>query len=408
MQYRTMPGSDEKLSVLGYGCMRLPTKGRLVSSIDVEESKKQILYAIEGGVNYLDTAYPYHKGESESFLGKHILKDGYREKVNVATKLPTFIINKKERIEEIFTKQLSKLGVEYIDYYLLHAINGSSWEKMKELGIIEWMDAIRKQGRARKLGFSYHGAYEDFPGVVGDYDWDFTQIQYNILDENLQAGRKGIEYAHEKGLGVIVMEPLRGGSLSAKLPKEIAQIYKSSGTQRSPAQWALSWVLDNPAVTLLLSGMNDMNHIKENIETVSHAFAGSMTQQEKQLIERVKEKYLEMMAVGCTSCGYCMPCPVGINIPGNFKDLNSYHMFRKPSAKFFHIIFNAIMTRDGKPHLAASCIECGECEKKCPQDIEIRKELKRVKKEMEGPVMRAIACAARPIANAGKKKRAKR
>ena len=405
MQYRTMPGSEEKLSVLGYGCMRLPTKGRLVSSIDVEAAKKQILYAIDNGVNYLDTAYPYHKGESESFLGRHILKDGYREKVNIATKLPVFMINRKERFDEILSKQLSKLGVEYIDYYLLHALNGSTWEKMKKLGITEWMDGIKKQGKVREMGFSYHGAYEDFPGVVDDYGWDFTQIQYNILDENLQAGIKGIEYAHAKGLGVIVMEPLRGGSLAGKLPKQIQHIYADSGINLSPAQWALRWVYNNPAVTLALSGMNDMGHIKENIETASQALAGAMAEEEKRTIGKVKEKYLEMMAVGCTGCGYCLPCPAGIDIPGAFKDLNNYHMFSRTSAKFFHIAFNGIMTKDGKPHLAGNCIECGQCETKCPQQIEIRAQLKRVKKELEGPMMRAMAAVARPVVSAGKKKR---
>ena len=405
MQYRTMPGSDEKLSVLGFGCMRLPTKGRFVSSIDVQEAKKQILYAIDNGVNYLDTAYPYHKGESESFLGKYILKNGYREKVNIATKLPVFMINKKEKFDEIFSKQLAKLNVEYIDYYLLHAINGSTWEKMKSLGIIDWMKGIKNQGRVRKLGFSYHGAYEDFPGVVNDFDWDFTQIQYNILDENMQAGRAGIEYAHDKGLGVIVMEPLRGGSLAGKLPRQIEQIYERSGISRSPAQWALRWIYDNPAVTLLLSGMNDLEHIKQNIETASQAYPRCMTPDEKKIVEEVKEKYLELMAVGCTGCGYCLPCPAGINIPGAFKDLNNYHMFNKSSSKFFHIAFNGIMTKDGKPHLAVNCIECGECEKKCPQNIEIRKELKNVKKEMEGLPLRAMAAIARPFVNAGKKKR---
>ena len=404
MQYRTMPGSEEKLSALGYGCMRLPTKGRLVSSIDVQEAKKQILYAVDNGVNYLDTAYPYHKGESESFLGQHILKNGYREKINVATKLPIFMINKKEKFDEIFSKQLVKLDVEYIDYYLLHAVNASTWEKMKSLGIMEWMDGIKKQGRVRKLGFSYHGAYEDFPGVVNDFDWDFTQIQYNILDENLQAGRKGIDYANGKGLGVIVMEPLRGGSLAGRLPKQIEEIYERSGIKRSPAQWALRWVYDNPAVTLVLSGMNDIDHINQNIETASLAFPGCMTPEEKGIIKEVKDKYLALMAIGCTGCGYCLPCPAGINIPDAFKNLNNLHMLGRSSAKFFHIAFNGIMTKDGKPHLAGNCIECGECEKKCPQDLEIIKQLKRVKKEMEGPLLRAMAAAARPFVNARKKK----
>lgn len=396
MQYRTMPNSDEKLSVLGYGCMRMPTKGKK-ASIDFNEAKKQILYAIDNGVNYLDTAYPYHRGASESFLGEHILKDGYREKVKVATKLPVFAINKTQKFDEIFFKQLEKLRIDYVDYYMLHAMVGSTWEKMKSLGIMEWMDEKRKQGRIKHMGFSYHGSYEDFLKVVDEYNWDFVQVQYNILDENLQAGIRGIEYAHSKGLGVIVMEPLKGGSLAGKVPKQVKEIYDSAEAERSAADWAMRWIYDNPAVTLILSGMNDMGHIKENIETASSSLPGTMSEEEREMMTKVKNKYLELMTVGCTGCGYCLPCPVGINIPEAFKNLNNYHIFKKQSAKLFHISFSGIKTNDGKPHYAGSCIECGECEKKCPQNIEIRRELKRVNKDLETPILRSLAAVLRPV-----------
>lgn len=409
MQYRKMPNSNEELSVLGYGCMRFPTKGgnRFVSSIDVGETRKQILYAIDNGVNYLDTAYPYHRGTSESFLGEHILQNGYREKVNIATKLPTFIINNKEKIDEIFGKQLEKLKVDYIDYYLLHALDGSSWYKMKSFGVIEWMDKLKKQGEVRKMGFSFHGMHEDFIEIVDSYDWDFAQVQFNILDENLQAGIKGIDYAHKQGLGVIVMEPLRGGALVGKMPKEIKELYDKAEVKQSPAEWAFRWVYDHPAITLVLSGMNDMQHIKENIRVASDSLPNTMSETQHAVIEQVKNKYQDLLTVGCTGCEYCLPCPAGINIPGVFKNLNNYHMFGKMSPKMFHLAYHGIMTKDGKPHFTSCCTDCGECEKKCPQHIEIRQEFKHVRKDLEGPIIRGMAAVARPIMNRRKKAKGK-
>jgi predicted aldo/keto reductase-like oxidoreductase len=396
MQYRNMPGSDEKLSVLGFGCMRLASKGKgLLSSIDTEKAAEQIKMAIDNGVNYLDTAYPYHAGNSESFLGEHILKDGYREKVNVATKLPCFIINKKQKIEEIFNKQLEKLNVDYIDYYLLHSLNGSTWDKMVSLDIIPFMDQMKSHKRIRKMGFSFHGTYDAFIRIVDSYDWDFCQVQYNIIDENFQAGIRGINYAASKGLGIIIMEPLKGGILAGNIPKDIKEIYSSSKSSWSPAEWALRWVLNNPNVTMVLSGMNDDNHINENIKITSDTLPNSMTDSERKVISDVRSKYLELMEVGCTGCGYCMPCPAGINIPGAFKDLNNYSMFSKSSAKLSHMAFTGIITDDGKPHWTKDCIDCGKCEKACPQGIEVRKEFKKVQKSLEGPVVRGVSTVAR-------------
>jgi uncharacterized protein len=397
MQYRTMPKSEDKLSVLGYGCMRLPTRvgGPASSLIEKDKAKSQILSAIDAGVNYLDTAYPYHLGASESFLGEHILQDGYREKVYVATKLPCFIINKKDAIEDIFKKQLNKLQLSYIDYYLLHSLDGRSWDKMKSLGIIEFMDRIRKEKKVRHMGFSFHGRKEDFMRIVDEYDWDFCQIQYNIVDEHFQAGIEGLDYAHKKGMGVIIMEPLRGGSLVGKIPAEVQSIYDSAEIKRSPADWALRWIWNHPAVTLILSGMNNDDHIRENLQVAEESLPGGMSEDDHRIINRVRDKYNELLQLGCTGCAYCMPCPAGIDIPAAFKNLNNFHMFSKFGARTFHMAYQGIQTPDGKAHWTSTCINCGKCEVKCPQNIPVRKAFKQVQKDLEGPGVRAIASVGR-------------
>ncbi len=405
MQYRTMPNSTEKLSVLGYGCMRLPTRvGGVTSSlIDKDKALKQIRYAIDQGVNYLDTAYFYHLGASERFLGQYVLKNGYREKVNIATKLPCMIINKKESMEDIFHKQLKKLQVDTIDYYLLHALDGNAWKKMVSFGVIDFMDKIKRQGKVRHMGFSFHGSHQDFITIVDGYQWEFAQVQYNILDQNFQAGIKGIEYAHNKGLGIIIMEPLRGGSLVGKIPKDVQTLYDKAPTQRSSVDWALRWIWNHPAVTLLLSGMNREEHIKENIKIASESYPNALTKDENHLINEVRNTYQRLMQVGCTGCAYCMPCPAGIDIPLAFKNLNNYHMFSKFGSKLEHMIFAGIQTQDGKPHWTSACINCGKCEKACPQNIKIREVFKQVQKDLEGPGVKTIARVANRIAHRGKK-----
>ncbi|MFO7612334.1 MAG: aldo/keto reductase [Clostridia bacterium] len=406
MQYRTMPGSSEKLSVLGFGCMRLASRGKMgiLNSIDTEKASEQIKYAIENGVNYLDTAYPYHRGNSESFLGDYVLREGYREKVNIATKLPCFTISKKEKIEEIFTRQMKKLRVDCIDYYLLHSLNGSAWDKMLALDIKGFMDRIRRDGRIRKIGFSFHGTLAAFKRIVDEYNWDFVQIQYNIIDEHFQAGIRGIEYASEHGLGVIIMEPLKGGILAGRIPSAIRTIYDSSNTGWTPAEWAFRWVYDNPAVTMVLSGMNEDRHIQENLRIAADALPGSLSRHEIDVISRVRQKYLELMQVSCTGCGYCLPCPAGINIPGVFRDLNNYHMFGKFEAKLYHMAYSGIMTDDYSPHWASSCIDCGKCEEACPQGIKVRNELLKVRRDLEGPVVKGLAAAGRFFINPSKRK----
>lgn len=395
MQYRQMPGSEEKLSVLGYGCMRLPTKGRNARAIDVEKASQQIRDAIDQGVNYLDTAWPYHMGVSESFIGEHILKNGYREKVYIATKLPCMLIRKKEKIREYFEKQLEKLQVEYIDYYLLHALDGPTWDRMKDLGIFDFMEEIKSNGKVKHMGFSFHGKKEDFMRICDEYDFDFAQVQFNILDKSFQAGIEGIEYAHEKGMGIIIMEPLRGGSLVGKIPKEVQKIYDESPIKRSAADWALRWIWNHPAVTVVLSGMNDDVHINENIMIASNALPDNLTEQELDIVERVRNTYHRLLQIGCTGCAYCMPCPAGIDIPGALKNLNNYHMFSKSEARMFHLMMAGVSTDDGKAHWTNKCIDCGKCEKACPQHLAIRQAFKQIQKDLERPTLKAVASVGR-------------
>jgi len=403
-----MPNSNEKLSVLGYGCMRLPAvKGRqasMFSSIDKERAARQIRFAIDQGVNYLDTAYVYHAGTSESFLGEYVLKDGYREKVNIATKLPCMTINRKESIEDIFNKQLKKLQVEYIDYYLLHGLSGSIWDKMLSLDIINFMDNIRKQGKVRHMGFSFHGSKEDFKKIINSYSWEFTMVQYNILDEQAQASIDGIKYAHSKGLGVIVMEPLRGGTLARKIPGEAQKIYDSAPVKRTPAEWALRWVWNHPEITMLLSGMNDEYHINENIKIASESYPDSLSEEDLSILKNIKSAYLSAMKVGCTGCGYCMPCPAGINIPSAFLNLNNYHMFSKNEARLFHMLNAGVQTKDGKPHWTKSCLHCRECEKICPQGIKICDSFSLVQKHLEGTGVKVLSKIFRSFVNRNSKK----
>lgn len=401
-----MPGSDDRLSILGYGCMRLPTRigGSASGLIQKDKALKQIRGAIDKGVNYLDTAWYYHLGASETFLGEYVLKDGYREKVNIATKLPCLMINKKEKIEEIFNRQLEKLQVDQIDYYLLHSLNKNAWAKMKSLGIIDFMNKIKKEGKIHKMGFSFHDDHEVFIKIVDDYEWDFAQVQHNILDENFQAGIKGIRYAASRNIGIIAMEPLRGGSLVGKIPKEIQELYDSATIKKSPAEWAFSWIYNNPDVTSVLSGMNDDRHIEENIRIASEIKPNSLTSEELKILETVKEKYLEIMTVACTGCGYCIPCQADIDIPGAFKNLNNYHMFDRFMPKVDQMMQAGISTKDGKPHWTSSCTDCGKCEEVCPQHIEVRKEFIKVQKDLESPFIKGIAAITRSIKNAGKKK----
>ncbi len=384
MQYRILPRTGEKLSALGYGCMRLPQKD---GGIDKEAATRQIRYAIDHGVNYLDTAYMY--GGSEAFLGECILKDGYREKVKVATKLPCGMISSREDMDRLFQEEMERLGLDCIDFYLLHSMNGELWDSMVSLGIIDFMSRLRETGRVCHIGFSFHGANKDFKRMIDAYDWDFVQVQFNFLDENFQAGIDGIRYAHSKSLGVMIMEPLRGGVLTHNIPQEVQDIYDHAFVKRTPAEWALRWVWNHPEITVVLSGMNEDDNVRENIRIAETALPESMSEEELTVIADVKSHY--HFRIGCTGCSYCMPCPVGINIPLAFSHWNINGIEGGDAGRMFHAVMAGVSTSDGETHWVTDCRECGLCEKKCPQQLPIRESLKQLHKDMETPEWIAYA-----------------
>jgi uncharacterized protein len=341
-----------------------------------------IRHAIDAGVNYVDTAYPYHGtgftqgGASEPFVAK-ALKDGYRERVNVATKLPSWLIKTRADMDRYLNEQLERLETDVIDFYLVHSLNKGVWPSLKEAGINEFLDQAIKDGKIRYAGFSFHDEVGLFKEIVDYYGWAFCQIQYNYLDEKYQAGNEGREYAAKKGLGIAIMEPLRGGNL-AKLPEEAKTVINQAKVRRTPAEWALRWVWNHPEVSVVLSGMNTMEQVTENIKVAQEAEANSLTAKEVAIVEAVKKIFKEKVRVNCTGCAYCMPCPVGINIPICFSTYNDHWVFDgSPEAKYMY----GRWAKLGAP--ASKCAECGKCESHCPQGIEIRKELNNVKEQFE-------------------------
>jgi hypothetical protein len=395
MLYRKVPSNGDELSILGFGCMRLPVNED--GTIDEERATKQIRYAIDHGVNYIDTAWPYHMEQSEPFVGR-ALADGYREKVKLATKLPSWLLNSQEDMDRFLNAQLVKLNTDHIDYYLVHALVGDLWDNVEKLDIADFLDKAKADGRIVNAGFSFHGAGEDFNRIVDAYHWDFCLIQYNFLDEKNQAGTTGMEYAAAKGLGIIVMEPLRGGALTSPVPAAVQEIWKDAQTRRTPAEWALRWVWNRPEVTVVLSGMNLETHIEENLKTASESYPNSLTEAELQLVKRVEQKYRELMKVGCTGCGYCMPCSGGVNIPLCFESYNSLYMSGNANeAKFMHAARLSGILAVGEPAFASRCIQCGECLEKCPQHLEIPTILEAVVEELEGPDLEQLVGMAKQV-----------
>jgi predicted aldo/keto reductase-like oxidoreductase len=383
MLYRKMPKNGDNLSIIGFGCMRLPVKAD--GSIDEERATKQVRYAIDNGVNYVDTAWPYHMGQSEPFVGR-ALADGYRKKVKLATKLPSWLIRNREDMDKFLDAQLAKLQTDHIDYYLVHALVGDLWDTVGKLGVTDFLDKAKADGRIRNAGFSFHGAGTDFNRIVDAYPWDFCQIQYNFLDEKNQAGTAGLEYAASKGLGVIVMEPLRGGNLTKTVPPAVQKIWDEAPTKRTAAEWALRWIWNHPGVTVVLSGMNDETHIRENLTVAGQAYPDSLTEEELQLVKRVESTYRELMKVGCTGCRYCMPCPSGVNIPLCFEEYNNLFLADNPDGeKFMYAARLGGAVALGTPEFASLCVKCGECLEKCPQHIDIPVILESVVAELEGP-----------------------
>lgn len=375
MLYRDMGKTGDKISILGYGCMRFPQKDR---RIDEERAERQVISAIEQGVNYFDTAYIYPN--SEVTLGR-ILAKGYRERVMIATKLPPIMVHSQKDMEKILDTQLERLQTNYIDYYLIHGLSSmEGWQRMKQLGVCDFLDKAKRDGKIRRIGFSYHGDKNQFKAIVDDYPWEFCQIQYNYMDENTQAGREGLEYAAAQGLGVIIMEPLRGGLLARKMPAEVKAVFEKAEVKRTPAEWALRWVLNHPGVTVVLSGMNDEAQIAENLETASSAYPQALTGSELRCISDVKGLLSRKVKVGCTGCGYCMPCPAGVNIPMCFGYYNDKYVYEKKSPEYLGMLSG---TDGGAPAYASLCKGCGKCEKHCPQYLPIRKHLKEAAKDME-------------------------
>jgi hypothetical protein len=392
MQYRKLVENGEDISVLGYGCMRFPTKN---GRIDEVKADHQMLYAYENGVNYYDTAYPYHGGKSEVMLGKFIKKHNIRDKVYIADKLPAYLVNKSEQINKYFETQLDRLDTDYIDYYLMHMLDSmKTWENLKSLGILEFIKEKMDKGEIKHIGFSFHGRPEEFIKILEDYEWSFCQIQFNYLDEYNQAGLAGLERANQLGIGVVVMEPLRGGNLAAKAPDRVIKKFKEYSEKRSPAYWALRWIWNHPGVGVVLSGMNVDEHITENIEVANSTKAESMTKEEIEIIDDVKVIYKELMKVPCTGCNYCMPCPFDVDISGTFADYNSKFFFNDRQAQFQYI-GKTIGMMGAKKSGADLCTDCGLCEKHCPQEIEIRKELKAAHKSLDNWFLRQIVKVAK-------------
>lgn len=378
MQYREMGATGDQASILGYGCMRFPkTNGK----IDEERTREQIISAIERGVNYFDTAYIYPN--SESVLGS-ILADGHRDKVMIATKMPPFMVHSRKDMDTLLETQLKRLKTDYIDYYLIHALaTREGWDRLKKLGAVEFLEGAKKAGKIRHIGFSFHGEGNNFKEVVDDYPWEFCQIQYNYMDEFAQAGKEGLLYAASKGLGIIVMEPLRGGILAGNMPPKIDKIWKDAGIGGTPAEWALRWVWNQPEVTVVLSGMNREDQIEENIRIAETVQPNSLTVAETECISRVKEALQEKLKVGCTGCGYCMPCPAGVNIPVCFSYYNDKSIYEWEKSVSGHYMGMLSGADGGKPSYASLCKDCGKCERHCPQSLPIRKHLKEAAKEME-------------------------
>ncbi|HSQ92672.1 MAG TPA: aldo/keto reductase, partial [Methanoregula sp.] len=392
MQVRKVPKTGDELSVLGFGFMRLPSK-KQGSGIDEERAIRQLRYAIDHGVNYVDTAPAYHFGRSEQILAR-ALEDGYRKKVRIATKLPPWSVRTRGDMDRILDGQLATLKTSHIDYYLLHSLTKESFSRLKSLGVLEFLTAARQDGRIKNAGFSSHADLATFREIVDSYDWTFCQIQYNYLDEYNQAGTEGLEYAHGRDLAVMVMEPLRGGNLAGPVPDDVQRIWDQAPVRRPPAEWALRWVWDHPGVTVVLSGMNDERHIDENLRAAEGAYPRSLSLDDLSRIASVRDTYQKLMKIGCTGCRYCLPCPAGVDIPGCFSLYNARFLFpHDNSAKFQY--FGRHGGLMGGVSYAGLCRACGRCEKACPQHLRIRDLLQDVSREMESgmhfiiPVLKA-------------------
>ena len=371
-------------SVLGFGCMRLPRKG---SAIDLEETEKLIRYSLKHGVNYFDTAYIYPG--SEKALGTLIAKNGWRSRMVIATKMPHYLLKSIDDLEKAFKEQLDRLQTDYIDNYLMHMLpDVTIWKKLIDMGVLDWLKEKKAAGQIRRVGFSYHGNTENFIKLIDAYDWDFCQVQYNYMDEFSQAGRAGVRYAYEKGIPVIIMEPLRGGRLVNDLPEKAKSLFAQTQPKRSPAEWGLRWLWNQPEVAVVLSGMGSRAMVRENIRIASEVQAGELSEADMKLYEEVKAAINAKMKVPCTGCGYCQPCPFSVDIPGAFRAYNVSY-----TDNFFVGFKEYIMctTLRADRTNAGLCRKCGKCEQHCPQGIKIRDELDHVRRRLENPAYKAAA-----------------
>lgn len=380
MEFRTVKSTGDQISILGYGGMRFPTVG---GRIDEEKATKQLHRAIDAGLNYIDTAYFYHGGQSEVFIGK-ALAGGYRERVRIATKLPPWLITVPEDMAVIFSEQLRRFQTDFVDYYLLHALNRESWEKFLKLGVLDFLTELKSSGRIKHVGFSFHGDRENFREIIDAYPWDFTQIQYNILDEYNQAGREGLKYAASKDIAVFVMEPLRGGSLVNRLPEKVLKIYKTHEPDWTPTEWALKWIWSHEEVTMVLSGMTEDQHLEDNLRFAASLKSGGLSDANLAAVAEVKRTYLSLQKVPCTGCQYCLPCPFGVDIPRCFDLYNSKYLLKQKVGAFYWMQMGGM---NGKPSYASLCRRCGVCVPKCPQSIDIPNRLSEVADDMEGKFM---------------------
>ena len=384
MQYRDDTHSGNQLSVLGFGCMRFPRKN---GRIDMEKTEQLLVRAYEKGVNYFDTAYIY--GGSEEALGEILEKNAIREKIYIATKLPQSACSTAADFDKYFNLHKKRLRTDYIDYYLMHNITSfSQWQLLQEMGIENWIAKKKASGEIRQIGFSYHGKRDEFSPIIESYNWDFVQIQYNYINTNYQAGTKGLKLAAEKGIPVIIMEPLLGGKLANGLPKDAEALFKKSNPDSTPASWALRWVWNQPEATVLLSGMNETSQLEENLKLADSATPGMLSEEEQQTIDNVMKVFNKSYKVPCTGCSYCMPCPQKIDIPGAFAAYNTSYAMGKGTGIFQYI--NSSNGMGKETHFVSDCIGCGKCEKHCPQAIKIRAELKNVKRRLQFPGMKFV------------------
>ena len=389
MVKRVVKRNGDEIFPLGLGAMRLPTKN---NSIDKEKAQEFILYAINKGVNYIDTAYAYHGGESESFLGEILSladNDGvkYRDKVKLSTKLPSWMVRSREDMDAFLNEQLGKLQTASIDYYYVHSVDLSTILRLKKLGLYEFLEKAKSEGKIKNIGFSYHGSPHEFNELIDDFNWDMVLVQYNYLDVNAQAGIRGIQYAYEKDIAVFVMEPLKGGLLAGELPKDVTDLFDSVDSERSSVDWALSWVLNQKEITCVLSGMGSLEQIKENMAIAERVEVDSLSDEELDILDEAQGIFNSMMKINCTGCGYCLPCPKGVNIPDCFNVYNEKYLFDKkllgvfPGAMAnYYMIVGGITNKQSS---AGLCNHCGRCKRLCPQSLDIPNELDRVKSEFE-------------------------